>query len=287
MPVIHDGGLPESTVAQVRVVAQQAADHDGVDPLGEQTLLDLVDPAAPTRHLTIGDPPAGYAAVNLRGHPVVELVVSPSQRGRGLGRRLLDAARDATHGSGRTPLVWAHGNVPAARALAASAGLTVRRELWQMTTDLTVRPPTTLPDDDVVRPFVVGRDEDAWLEVNARAFAGHPEQGRMTLADLQSRQREPWFRADDVLLAERDGKVVAFAWLKVEDAEVGELYALGVDPDAQGGGLGRQLTALALDHLSRRGARTGILYTEADNSAAVNLYASAGFRRSRVDIQYG
>lgn len=287
MPVIHDGGLPGSTVAQVRTIAQVAADHDGIDPLGEQTLLDLVDPAAPTRHLTIGEPPAGYAAVDLRDQPVAELVVSPSHRGRGLGRRLLDAAWDVARGSGGTPLVWAHGNLPAARALAASAGLTVRRELWQMTTDLSVRPPATLPDDVVVRAFVVGRDEDAWLEVNARAFAGHPEQGRMTLDDLRARQREPWFRADDLLLAERAGRVVGFAWLKVERADVGELYALGVDPDAQGGGLGRRLTALALDHLSRRGARTGILYTEATNAAAVNLYKAAGFRRSRVDAQYG
>ena len=137
-----------------------------------------------------------------------------------------------------------------------------------------------------MRPFVVGKDEAAWLEVNARAFAGHPEQGRMTLADLRARQAEPWFRADDLLLAERAGRLVGFAWLKVE-GDVGELYALGIDPSAQGGGLGRWLTAAALEHLARRGARTGLLYTEATNHAAVHLYTEAGFRRSRVDVQYG
>ena len=109
----------------------------------------------------------------------------------------------------------------------------------------------------------------------------------MTIDDLRARQREPWFRADDLLLAERDGRVAAFAWLKVEQPEVGELYVLGVDPAAQGGGLGRRLTDLALDHLSGRGCRTAVLYTEASNAAAVHVYRAVGFRRSRVDVQYG
>ena len=282
---LHDGRLPGSTVAQVRAIAQAAADHDLVAPLGEQTLLDLADPTAPARHLTVGEPPVGYAALDLRGRPTVELVVAPPARGRGHGRLLLDAAWDAARDYD-TPQLWAHGNLPAARALAASAGLSVRRELWQMTADLRPRSPAALPDDVVVRPFVLGQDEDAWLEVNARAFAEHPEQGRLTREDLRARQREPWFRPDDVLLAERAGRLVGFAWLKVT-GDVGELYVLGVDPGAQGGGLGRRLTTLALEHLTRRGAHTGILYTEAANGAAVNLYTAAGFRCSRVDVQYG
>ena len=247
----YEGRLPGSTVAQVRAIAQAAADHDLVAPLGEQTLLDLADAATPARHLTVDEPPVGYAALDLRGQPTVELVVAPTARGRGLGRLLLDAARDAARGSGDAALVWAHGNLPAARALAASAGLAALRELWQMTADLQPLSPPALPDDVAIRPFVVGQDEDAWLEVNARAFADHPEQGRMTLDDLRARQREPWFRADDLLLTERAGRLVGFAWLKVT-GDVGELYALGVDPDAQGGGLGRRLTAVALEHLADR-----------------------------------
>jgi len=139
-----------------------------------------------------------------------------------------------------------------------------------------------------VRPFVVGQDDDAWLAMNARAFAEHPEQGRMTAADLSARQHEPWFRADDLLLAEHDGRLLAFAWMKVESGDdTGELYALGVDPAAQGSGLGRYLTARILDHLAARGLRRVLLYTEATNAAAVRTYTAAGFRRSRTDVQYG
>lgn len=298
MPVQHDGPLPGSTVAQVRAIAHAAADQDGIAPLGEQTLLDLVDPAAPVRHLTVGEPPVGYASLDLRGPATAELVVTPSARRRGLGRALLAAVQEAAGATAERggqpghPLVWAHGNLPGAQALAASAGLTVQRELWQLARDLPpaqpVPPPPAVPDGVVVRPFVVGQDDDAWLAVNARAFAEHPEQGRMTAADLSARQHEPWFRADDLLLAEHDGRLLAFAWMKVEPGnDTGELYVLGVDPAAQGSGLGRFLTARTLDHLAARGLRRVLLYTEAANAAAVRTYTAAGFRRSRADVQYG
>jgi mycothiol synthase len=298
MPVhTHFGPLPLSTVAQVRALARAALDADGVAPLGEQTLLDLTDGAAPVRHLTVlADPGVdgavrevvGYACLDLRGRPSAELAVIPAARRRGLGSALLAAVMAADADAPEGPLVWAHGDLPAAQALAARAGLRVRRELWQMTRPLTDLPELgPLPDGVALRPFVPGSDEEAWLAINAAAFAWHPEQGRMTAADLAAREREAWFRAEDLLLAERGGRSVAFAWMKVDDGDTGELYALGVDPTAQGGGLGRLLTAHTLHHLAARGMRTAALYTEADNTAAVRTYTAAGFRRSRTDVQYG
>lgn len=290
--LVHTQDGPLAVVAQVHALATAAEHADGVAPLGEQTLLDMLDGAAPVRHLTVLGPGAGevvgYAGVDLRGRPTAELVVATAARRRGLGRALLAAVRaTALEEAGETPLVWAHGDLPGAQALAADAGLTVRRELWQMSRPLTDLPTLgPVPDGLTLRPFVQGTDEDAWLEVNAAAFAWHPEQGRMTAADLAAREREPWFRADDLLLAERDGRLVAFSWMKV-DGDAGELYALGVDPDAQGGGLGRLLTAHTLHRLAAHGLREALLYTEADNAAAVRTYTAAGFRRSRADVQYG
>ncbi len=285
---LRPGPLPDPTVAQVRALAQAATDDDGVAPLGEQALLDLTADAD-ARHLLADD---AYAWLDLRGRPTAELVVAPGARRQGRGRALLDAVRAAAlEATGATPLVWAHGDLPAARALARSAGLTVRRELLLLARaldgdDLPPVPPA--PRDVVVREFVPGSDEDAWLAVNGRAFAHHPEQGRLTVTDLAARQAEPWFRADDLLLAERGGRLLAFVWLKVEPgADEGELYVLGVDPMAQGMGLGRMLTARTLHHLAARGLRRVILYTDGDNTAAVRTYASAGFTRARVDVQYG
>ena len=59
---------------------------------------------------------------------------------------------------------------------------------------------------------------------------------------------------------------------------------LGVDPDAQGLGLGRALVIHGLDHLAReRHCETGILYVAADNAAAVGLYQALGFTTKRTD----
>lgn len=292
----HDGPLSATTADQVRALAYAIGDHDGVPPFGEQTLIDLGDPAAPALHLLAEQwgGLAGYACVDLRG-PLAsaELAVVPGSRRAGIGRALLAAVRAVGDDAGSGPtMVWAHGDLPEAQALAERAGLTARRQLWQMARDLGGPDdriePAVLPDGVTLRSYRPGDDDAAWLAVNARAFDWHPEQGRLGPGDLAARRAEPWFRADDLVLAERDGRLVAFTWLKVEPgAEEGELYVLGVDPDAQGLGLGRALTAVTLERLAERGLRRAVLFTEGDNHAAVATYRKAGFAVVRRDVQYG
>lgn len=321
MPPIVTGPLPPATQAAVRGLAAEAERADGVEPLGEQTLLDLTAPGAvhvlvpgsdPTTLLAYGhlgpvaaDPAAPSPAVtpaapSPRVGPAApraaELVVAPGARGNGLGRAVLDALLTA---AGSAPVaVWAHGSLPAALRLAAGAGLVPVRELWQMALALpgaataadtdqgpgTAPPPSPLPAGVTVRPFRPGADEERWLAANAAAFAHHPEQGRTTLDDLRARMAEPWFRAGDLLLAERGGDVVGFAWLKVEPPD-GEVYVLGVTPPAQGTGLGRALTAHALEHLEHRGVSRAVLFVDADNEPAVRTYRRAGFAVVRRDTQ--
>lgn len=297
------GALAPGTVADIRSIAAAAATVDGVAPLSEQPLLRLDDATdAEVVHLIARDDDGvvGYAQLDLGAPDDVssELVVAPSARRRGIGTALL-ARLDASVEPPRHLAVWAHGDLPAARALATQADLPVVRELWQMRLDLTGRPTgeaaraaPALPAGVQVRAFVPARDEEPWLRLNARAFAHHPEQGRMTRADLDAREHESWFDPAGLLLAERDGRLLAAVWTKVHASDgakqaVGELYVVGVDPDAQGLGLGTALTALALDHLTDSGLRTAILYTEADNTPAVRTYARAGFTRSAVDVMFG
>lgn len=284
------GPLARATAAQVRTLAKAATARDGVEPLGEQTLLDLDAPQS--WHLLATDGPVvGYAQLGPGhgGQRPAELVVAPDARGAGLGTRLL---AELVAAAGSALRVWAHGTLPAASRLARRAGLVPVRELWRMARDLTDQPtPAPLPDL-TLRAFRPGADEAGWLALNAAAFADHPEQGRLGLDDLLAREAEPWFEPADLLLAERDGVLVGFAWTKVTAAPEpatppdGELYVLAVAPAAQGSGLGRALTATALAHLAARGVVRALLYTDADNSRAVRAYRAAGFAVDRTDTQY-
>jgi mycothiol synthase len=123
--------------------------------------------------------------------------------------------------------------------------------------------------------------------VNRRAFAHHPEQGAWTLDDLLAREQEPWFDPAGFFLAVRqDGTLAGFHWTKVHNGEIGEVYVIGVDPAAQGLGLGRALTLVGLHHLRSRGLTTVTLYVDESNQAARKLYESLGFARFAVDVMY-
>jgi mycothiol synthase len=126
-------------------------------------------------------------------------------------------------------------------------------------------------------------------------FDWHPEQGALTADDDRPHERRPWFDADGFFLAEQDGEVIGFHWTKVHEPtpgrfdgeRVGEVYVVGVDPAAQGGGLGRALTLAGLRYLADRGLRQIILYVEGDNAPALAVYTKLGFTRHETDVQYG
>ena len=200
----------------------------------------------------------------------------------------------ASGDDGREIRIWAHGDLPAAAALAKSAGFARVRSLWQMRMSLAgaTLPEPVFPAGVTVRAFRPGQDEEAWLEVNRRAFAHHPEQGSWTREDIGLREAEPWFDPDGFFLAERDGQLAGFHWTKVHadggegGTPIGEVYVVGVDPGRQGGGLGRALTLAGLAHLSGLGLAAVLLYVDESNTAAVRMYAGLGFTRWSTDVMY-
>jgi mycothiol synthase len=309
--VTETGSLGPGQRNQVLRLVAEAAEADGVAPLSEQAMLHVRygGPAAPDdadRDRVAGDSePPGPAGVDLLatdggvitgyahldweepGLASAELVTSPGHRRRGTGRALLDGLIQRA-GSG--PLrVWAHGDLPAAAALARSAGLDRVRALFQMSRPLRdPLPEPSLPAGITLRTFVPGQDEEAWLRLNALAFAHHPEQGAWTRSDLDLREQEAWFDPAGFFLAERDGRLAGFHWTKVHDGETGEVYVVGVDPAEQGSGLGRALTLTGLRHLrDDRGLAEVMLYVDEENRAAVRMYTALGFTLAATDVMYG
>lgn len=307
--------LTPDVASEVRRLETRVRDLDGVAALSEQGVLWL-DAAGRVEHLLAyaDDELAGYAQVAVvDGEASAELLVDPVHRRHGIGRTLLDAAAEQAPGV----RVWAHGNLPPAQALATSAGWQVGRELHKMARPLSaddlLPERVALPEGFTVRGFEPGRDEQAWLETNAAAFAHHPEQGRLQLADLQERMAQEWFDPAGLILveaADAPGRVAAFHWTKVDPEQrssrdatptagrphdeegreashlVGEVYVVGVHPAYQGRGLGRPVTALGLAHLASLGLPEVVLYVDGDNRAAIHTYTALGFRSIMVDVMY-
>jgi mycothiol synthase len=283
----------------LRRVVDAATAADGAAPLDEAALLRLRHRGLAGSDLHVaGDPVAGFAW--LRGDDGDEselaLVVAPDARGNGLGTALLEQAL-ANPGP---VTAWSHGNHPAAAALAHRFGFVRVRDLWVMRRTLSGLPDVARRPGVEVRSFRPGRDEEAFLALNAEAFAGHPEQGRMARADLDERMAEPWFDPAGFFVAVAtddggagsggEGELLGFHWTKVHDgdAPVGEVYVVGVSPRAQGMGLGRLLTLTGLHHLADRGLDQVLLYVEADNTPAIATCSKLGFTHAAPDthVQY-
>ncbi|MGW2558497.1 mycothiol synthase [Streptomyces sp. NPDC001514] len=269
-----------------------AARADGMQAVSEHGRLQLRHGRREgVRHflLTVAGDLRGYAQLEDTDPveaPAAELVVHPGHRGRGHGRALGNALLAA---SGKRLRVWAHGGKSAARHLAQVLGLTLFRELRQLRRPLSplAIPEPVLPEGVTIRTFVPGQDDAAWLTVNAAAFAHHPEQGSITQRDLDDRKEEPWFDPKGFFLAVREGEIIGFHWTKVHaEEQLGEVYVIGIGPDAQGVGLGKALTAVGLRHLAAQGLPTVMLYVDADNTAALRVYEQLGFATHEVDLMY-
>lgn len=135
-----------------------------------------------------------------------------------------------------------------------------------------------LPSVDLpLRSFLPGLDEEQWLALNTRCFADHPEQGRLSIEDLKQRMSESWFDPLGFLIYE-DQSMIAFCWTKIHSPERGEIYVVGVDPSAQGQGLGKKLATAGLRYLKSRDLHEAILYVDEGNSSARAIYEELGFR---------
>lgn len=290
--------LTDDEQRQVRELIVAAGDHDGVAPVGEQVLRELAE--SRTEHLVAGDGGAVLGYLNLTAGsgdtaPMSELVVAPQARRRGIGTALARAALARTDGRTR---FWAHGTLPAARATAAALGLAAVRELLQMRRSLrgvADRMNPAIPPGVSIRTYAGTADDAELLRVNNAAFAWHPEQGAWTEADLAERRAEAWFDPGGLFLAFEGTVLLGFHWTKIHRGKpgaerAGEVYVVGVDPAAQGRGLGRVLTEVGLlylaDRLADLDSPTVLLYVEADNTAALRTYQQLGFDVHSVDTAY-
>ena len=270
--------LSPDDVAAIRLLAAEVAAKDGAPPLSDEALIRLTHPDVVHLRVPEHGDVAGYAQL---ADGAAEILATDPATAATLLDHVAEHEPDLS--------VWAHGGRSPLIAAAESRGFVKVRTLWQLRRPLSHLPEAEIPHGIDVRPFAVGQDEQAWLVVNAAAFASHPEQGRWTMADLVEREAESWFDPAGFLLAWRGDELLGYHWTKVhreEEPALGEVYVLGVGPAAQGLRLGAGLLIAGLRHLAAQGLPTVLLYVDDDNVAAMRLYEKYGFTRHELDVQY-
>jgi mycothiol synthase len=243
---------------------------------------------------------AGYAHLDLTDEvegPSAELVVHPEHRKSGIGQALLQELQSA---AGTTLRLWSHGDLPGAKNIAESNDFARVRTVIQMRRSLN-DPIPELSKDIQIRNFLPEIDNEEWIALNNQVFAAHPEQGNWSPRDLEIRTQESWFDPQGFLIAEDKGTMTGFCWTKIHGGHthkhsaqeeehdhdpIGEIYIMGVDPSQSGKGIGKAITVAGLRHMRYQGIFSAMLYVDADNHSAINLYQSLGFTEWGRDVLY-
>ena len=295
---ITEENLPDSPelASRLEELAEQAERVDGMAPLSEQFLNGLTDSRLQHRHLVawVDKKPCGVAGLD---GSTAELFIAPDFRGQGYGALLCDAAAE-------TPNLqaWAHGNLPAAQALAHSRGLQVTRKLVVMGIGgeelaAVARPEdvplTALNYSESVAKWGQEFVEEQWLKANNEAFSWHPEQGGWDIDRLHRGMEADWFDPADLLFlwdTAGDPVLAGFHWTKWHAEEApgfGEVYVVGLAADYRGKKLGGPLLQIGLRRMVEKGAQRGILYVEADNDPALKAYERLGFKVDEEHVVWG
>lgn len=286
--------LPSDLAALESLIAR-IEEHDRHPAMGERKYFHLVDPpphadAFPPGLVAEdeGGGTVGYLALLKEDSRLwtVEAAVRPEYRSDvHLSDLLTEAGRAVGTRGGRGIRLWAY--VPELTRAAETAGFALERELYHMRVPLPLGERPHFPPEIAIRGFREGVDEQAWLDGNNRAFAGHPENGDWGIADLDRRRRRPWFSSEGLRMAWDGDDLAGFCWTKVPSSRAGEIYVIAVLPGYQGRGLGKALLLEGIRHMhDGEGALACVLYVDAANLPAVNMYRSMGFRHHHTDRSY-
>jgi mycothiol synthase len=298
----HLNHLSQSQQVSVLELIKAATDFDGVPPIAEHVLLHLRHGGDKSdSHLVIEEDGQVIAYAHLDktdlvAGPSVEAVVHPKYRGHGFGTAIL---KEAITICGHKTRIWSHGDLPQAQKIARLLKL---ERLWanlQMSKKLLEI--GEVSSNYLIRSFLLGIDEEAFIELNNKVFTDHPDQGSWRKSDLKLRVNEEWFDEKGLFICEDKGRLIGFCWTKIHGARthshegneadhgheaIGEIYVLAVDPAYKGQGIGKSLTITGLNYLKYQGLNNVMLYVGIKNKVALNLYRSLGFSDFGSDVMY-
>ncbi len=165
-------------------------------------------------------------------------------------------------------------------------GFEVERYVYVLGKNITDSPIVTLPEDYAIREFQPNSDEDNWCYIRNISFANL--KGNTTTVTPEM-IKEPTYLDGKLIFLTHQDEPIGIARV-IHDDEDGEpvmnIGPLGILPDYQKKGLGRQLLRSAI--LSAKGLDCDrvILCVNGDNEKAKELYLSEGFEEIEGVIAY-
>jgi mycothiol synthase len=141
-----------------------------------------------------------------------------------------------------------------------------------------------------IRPYDLDdpADGDAVVALLSAAYPG--SEGGWDAQAFAVRRATDWFRPEDLLLLEAhdagdaSSDLLGVHWTKRRGEGVGEVHNLALAPAARGRGLGGALLDAGLAHLAAVGCHEVILWVDAENTPALELYRSRGFVQRWDDV---
>jgi len=235
----------------------------------------------------------GYLDINAEtriGRAVLEVLVLPEYRQRGIARELY---RQAAPRAKATGAKVAHVNVreenTTGRLVLEKAGFNPVRRFYEMKMDLSVVPEPSTSTAFTMRCLQAGEEANL-AGLQNRCFTDSWGYNPNTAAEIEYACNTTENARDLIFLAIDMDRLVGYHWMNIEHNEQGESQGrasmLGVDPDYRGKDIGRELMLLGMACLKGRGLRIARLTVDSENLAANNLYHSIGFKKSDTSLWY-
>jgi mycothiol synthase len=212
--------------------------------------------------------------------------VRPDARRRGVGRSLADAAVEIERERGRPNVLM--GTLPGdavGEAFLRATGFGPHSTVWDLA--LPAAALVSAPDWPAgLAPLPFSRQLHlrAWAELHNAAFADHPTPMVIDVASLETAPADPSVEDLDTILVvdAGTGEIIGFCSTFADRGQGGpgpgaEIWAIGVAPDRQGRGIGRQLLRWGVERLRGLGVEEVRLSVNSGNEGALGLYLGEGF----------
>jgi ribosomal protein S18 acetylase RimI-like enzyme len=270
--------LSSTTMVEVDRLLRLCNEHEALDlPISPNDLIEATNLTTAVLYSESGAM-IGFAAIPDDPVPETCVMVDPDYRRRGIGRILIGEVR-AECGRRGLPgcLLVTDTASRSAEPFLAALDIPYRSSEFRLELDRTADVPERPRTESLTMRPATGEDRETLVHILSAAFA---ESEKIAGATVDSGLME---KLRHFYIAELDGEPIG-ALRAGEWDGFGDITAFGVLPEHQRKGYGRQMLLDSVELLTAEGLIRIRIEVETDNSGALGLYESCGFR---VQREYG